>query len=75
MHFPIFQGCPIFGYEGMYTLVQMCHKKLEEKFGRDSARVGILEGQRMESAEKWEQAEKRYKELLELHPTNAVRLH
>eukprot|EP00041_Stephanoeca_diplocostata_P007939 m.113858 g.113858 ORF g.113858 m.113858 type:complete len:282 (+) comp17106_c0_seq1:232-1077(+) len=50
---------------------EICHKKLEEKFGRESARVGILDGQRLESAEKWAEAEKRYKELLELHPTNA----
>jgi hypothetical protein len=50
---------------------QRCHKLLEDKFGKESVRVALLEGQRLESERKWDEADALYKALLKEEPTSA----
>lgn len=52
-------------------MAQRCQKAIEDKFGKKSVRVALLEGQRLESERKYEDAEALYKTLLKDEPTSA----
>eukprot|EP00038_Savillea_parva_P008077 m.174548 g.174548 ORF g.174548 m.174548 type:complete len:277 (-) comp13846_c0_seq1:17-847(-) len=57
---------------GRPDIFKQCYKALEERFGTESVRVGILLGQQLEAEQKWDAAEAKYEELLKIEPTSAA---
>lgn len=53
-------------------LPQQCYEPLEKRFGKESVRVGLLDGQRLEAEGKFDEAAAKYAALLKVEPTSAA---
>eukprot|EP00037_Helgoeca_nana_P009839 m.86324 g.86324 ORF g.86324 m.86324 type:complete len:277 (-) comp19839_c0_seq1:42-872(-) len=49
-----------------------CYEPLEKRFGKESVRVGLLDGQRLEAEGKFDEAAAKYAALLKVEPTSAA---